>query len=47
MPFQELDDDTARHTPGFPSFLRTDLSPQQFHDDPSRARQLLRIFRPI
>ena len=47
MAFHELDDETARNTPGFSPFLDAELSPQQFQDDPSRARQLLRIFRRI
>ena len=47
MAFHDLDDETARQTPGFSSFLGTELSAQEFKDDPSRARQLLRIFRRI
>ena len=47
MAFQEIDDATARDTPGFSPFLGTELSAQEFKDDPSRARQLLRIFRRI
>ena len=47
MAFQDLDDQTARDTPGFSPFLGTELSPQEFTDDPSRARRLLRIFRRI
>ena len=47
MAFQNLDDDRARETPGFSPFLGTELSAQEFKDDPSRARQLLRIFRRI
>jgi len=47
MGFQEIDDKTARQTPGFSSFLETELSAHAFKDDPSRAHQLLRIFRRI
>ena len=47
MAFHELDDETARETPGFSQFLGTELSAREFKDDPSRAHQLLRIFRRI
>ena len=47
MAFQDLDGEAARQTPGFSRFLETQLSAQAFKDDPSRARQLLRIFRRI
>lgn len=47
MAFHELDDQTARELPGFSPFLGTELSPDEFKDDPSRARKLLRIFRRI
>ena len=47
MAFQELDDEAVRDTPGFSPFLGSELSAREFTDDPSRARQLLRIFRCI
>lgn len=47
MAFHDLDDETALQTPGFSPFLGAELSAQEFKDDPSRARQLLRVFRRI
>ena len=45
MGFQALDDETARATPGFSLFLDVKFSVFEFASDPSRAHQLLRIFR--
>ncbi len=45
MGFQALDDDAARATPGYSSFLDVKFSVFDFNSDPSRAHQLLRIFR--
>lgn len=47
MAFQHLDHEVARATPGFSPFLNTTLSVFDFGSDPSRAHQLLRIFRRI
>jgi hypothetical protein len=45
MGFKEIDDGVARATPGFSPFLHTQFSVFDFASDPSRAHQLLRIFR--
>ncbi|CAN5718670.1 BLUF domain-containing protein [soil metagenome] len=45
MGFQDLDEETARRTPGFSLFLQVQFSVFDFASDPSRAHQLLRIFR--
>jgi hypothetical protein len=45
MGFQNLDEETARSTPGFSPFLDAKFSVFDFGSDPSRAHQLLRIFR--
>lgn len=45
MGFQALDDRTVRETPGFSPFLEAKFSVFDFQSDPSRAHQLLRIFR--
>lgn len=45
MGFHDLDTETARATPGFSAFLNTKFSVFDFASDPSRAHQLLRIFR--
>ena len=45
MGFHDLDDEVARATPGFSPFLATKFSVFDFASDPSRAHQLLRIFR--
>jgi hypothetical protein len=45
MGFHDLDDETARATPGFSSFLDVKFSVFDFASDPSRAHQLLRVFR--
>ena len=45
MGFHDLDDEVARSTPGFSPFLATKFSVFEFASDPSRAHQLLRIFR--
>ncbi|HEX8279730.1 MAG TPA: BLUF domain-containing protein [Chthoniobacterales bacterium] len=45
MGFQALDNETARATPGFSPFLDVKFSVFEFQSDPSRAHQLLRIFR--
>jgi hypothetical protein len=47
MGFQDLDEETARSTPGYSSFLDAKFSVFDFASDPSRAHQLLRIFRRI
>ncbi len=47
MGFQNLQDESARRTPGFSSFLEVTLSVFHFSSDPSRAHQLLRIFRRL
>ncbi len=47
MGFRDLDDDVARATPGFSPFLDLKFSVFDFRSDPSRAHQLLRIFRHI
>ena len=45
MGFHDLDVDAVRSTPGFSPFLATKFSVFDFASDPSRAHQLLRIFR--
>jgi hypothetical protein len=45
MGFHAIDDEVARSTPGFSPFLSTKFSVFDFASDPSRAHQLLRIFR--
>ncbi len=45
MGFKSLDDQTARSLPGFSPFLEMKFSVFDFKSDPSRAHQLLRIFR--
>ena len=45
MGFHDLYEETARATPGFSSFLDVKFSVFDFASDPSRAHQLLRIFR--
>ncbi|MEP6956348.1 MAG: BLUF domain-containing protein [Chthoniobacterales bacterium] len=47
MGFQVLDNDAARAIPGFSPFLHVTLSVFEFASDPSRAHQLLRIFRKM
>jgi hypothetical protein len=47
MAFKHLDDDAVRATPGFSPFFETKLAPGEFAANPSRAQQLLRIFRRI
>jgi hypothetical protein len=47
MAFKHLDDEAVRATPGFSSFFETKLAPGEFAANPSRAQQLLRIFRRI
>ncbi|MGI8436961.1 MAG: hypothetical protein ACR2NX_08670 [Chthoniobacterales bacterium] len=45
MAFQNLDEETARDTHGYSQFMNVTLSLFEFSSDPSRASQLLRIFR--
>ena len=45
MGFQALDGDIAHVVPGFSPFLDVKFSVFDFASDPSRAHQLLRIFR--
>ena len=45
MGFHALDGDAARAIPGFSPFLEVKFSVFDFRSDPSRAHQLLRIFR--
>ena len=45
MGFHNLDEEVARATPGFSRFLDAKFSVFEFASDPSRAHQLLRIFR--
>ena len=45
MGFQSLAAETARATPGYSSFLDVKFSVFEFASDPSRAHQLLRVFR--
>jgi hypothetical protein len=45
MGFKVIDADTAKTIPGFHDFLKQNWSTFQFADDPSRAHQLLRVFR--
>jgi hypothetical protein len=45
MGFHDLDAETARETPGYSPFLDAKFSVFEFASDPSRAHQLLRIFR--
>lgn len=45
MGFQNLADESVRRTPGYSSFLDVEFSVFEFASDPSRAHQLLRIFR--
>jgi hypothetical protein len=47
MGFKALDQETARATPGFSRFLDAEFSVFEFASDPSRAHQLLRVFRRI
>lgn len=47
MGFQALDGEAARAIPGFTPFLEMTFSVFDFRSDPSRAHQLLRIFRHI
>lgn len=47
MGFRSLDGETARAIPGFSPFLDLKFSVFDFRSDPSRAHQLLRIFRRI
>jgi hypothetical protein len=45
MGFQALDGEAARAIPGFSPFLDAQFSVFDFRSDPSRAHQLLRVFR--
>ena len=45
MGFQNVDEPLAHEIPGYSSFLDADFSVFEFGSDPSRAHQLLRIFR--
>ena len=45
MGFHALDGEAARALPGFSPFLELKFSVFDFRSDPSRAHQLLRIFR--
>ena len=45
MGFQALDGEAARSIPGYSQFLDVKFSVFDFRSDPSRAHQLLRIFR--
>lgn len=45
MGFRAIDDTTARDTPGYSDFLEVKFSVFEFASDPSRAHQLLRVFR--
>lgn len=45
MGFRYLNADVAATTPGFSPFLNIEFSVFDFASDPSRAHQLLRIFR--
>ncbi|MDQ6808170.1 MAG: BLUF domain-containing protein [Verrucomicrobiota bacterium] len=47
MAFHDLDLEIARTTPGFSDFLNMEFSVFQFASDPSKAHQLLRVFRRI
>ena len=47
MGFHDLEAESAQNTPGFSQFLTSDLSVFEFASDPSKAHQLLRIFRRI
>ncbi len=47
MGFQTLDGETASAIPGLSPFLDLKFSVFEFGSDPSRAHQLLRIFRRI
>lgn len=47
MGFQDLDGDIAIATSGYSPFLDAKFSVFEFASDPSRAHQLLRIFRQI
>jgi hypothetical protein len=47
MGFQALDGEAARAIPGFSPFLDVQFSVFDFRSDPSRAHQLLRVFRRI
>ncbi len=45
MGFKVIDAETVKALPGFHTFLTQKWSALQFADDPSRAHQLLRVFR--
>ncbi|MDQ6655099.1 MAG: BLUF domain-containing protein [Verrucomicrobiota bacterium] len=45
MGFHALDGEAARALPGFSPFLEATFSVFDFRSDPSRAHQLLRVFR--
>ncbi len=45
MGFRTLDDATVHDTPGYSDFLEARFSVFDFASDPSRAHQLLRVFR--
>ena len=45
MAFQNLDEETARQTPGYSQFMNITLPVFEFASDPSRASPLLRTFR--
>ncbi|MFN2476823.1 MAG: BLUF domain-containing protein [Chthoniobacterales bacterium] len=45
MGFHNLEEPFARNIPGYSRFLDADFSVFEFASDPSRAHQLLRIFR--
>lgn len=47
MGFQALNGEAARSIPGFSPFLEAQFSVFDFRSDPSRAHQLLRVFRRI
>ena len=47
MGFHALDGEAARAIPGFSPFLEMKFSVFDFRSDPSRAHQLLRVFRRI
>ena len=47
MGFQTLDNENVRALPGYSDFLDLKFSVFQFADDPSRAHQLLRVFRRL
>jgi hypothetical protein len=47
MGFRAIDAEVARANPGFSEFLHAQWFAPDFHDDPSRAHQLLRVFRRL